>query len=115
MDKKEPVSERESKKLFKQELGKAIKRARIGAKLTQKMLAEKVGIMPAYLSQIETGRRSPSFSLLTKLAAACDIRASQLMLEAELQDGNATKLLILLGRIVEKFPGVQKLLEQLKN
>lgn len=48
-------------------IGKNIKKFRIEKKLTQKKLAEKLQISHKYLSDIETGRRVPSESLIKKI------------------------------------------------
>lgn len=48
---------------------KAIIDARIEQGLTQKALAEKVGMNQADISKLENGNRNPSLGLLKKLAA----------------------------------------------
>ncbi|MEZ6195177.1 MAG: helix-turn-helix transcriptional regulator [Planctomycetota bacterium] len=45
-------------------VGESIRRFRTEAGLTQKTLAERVGITVKTLSSIETGKRSPSLSLI---------------------------------------------------
>ncbi len=47
--------------------------------LTQRQLAEEVGINPVYLSQIETGRRTGSTTILTKLATALNVDLEDLV------------------------------------
>ncbi len=49
-------------------LGAAVKAARLENKLTQEQLAERVGIVPSHVKQIEAGSRSPSVEVLYKLA-----------------------------------------------
>jgi transcriptional regulator with XRE-family HTH domain len=44
-------------------------------KLTQQQLSERVLISVPYLSQLETGKRSPSLAVLTKLVAALNLDA----------------------------------------
>ena len=44
-------------------------------KVTQQQLADQVSISVPYLSQLETGKRSPSLVVLTKLVAALDLDA----------------------------------------
>lgn len=103
-----------SRAQIKHRLSEALTKARFEAGLTQKELAKKVSIQPAYLSQIETGRRSPSFGLLTKLASALGTQASWLMLEAELQkEGDKGKLVYLLAKFLEQAPDHEKLLGSL--
>ena len=47
--------------------------------LTVKSLAEKAGIAPAYLSQIETGKRDGTVATVKKLAAALGITVDDLV------------------------------------
>lgn len=49
-------------------LGHAIRNLRKASGLTQKSLAERVGVDPTYLSHVEAGRREPSVTLLRALA-----------------------------------------------
>ena len=52
--------------------GRRLKTLRKAKKLSQARLAEKVGIESKYLSNLETGRRSPSFETISSLAKALD-------------------------------------------
>ena len=56
----------------------AAKGIRKASKLNQAELAEKVGIETKYLSNIETGRRSPSFEKTVALAKALEVPMSAL-------------------------------------
>ncbi|OGE24944.1 hypothetical protein A3C26_00360 [Candidatus Daviesbacteria bacterium RIFCSPHIGHO2_02_FULL_39_12] len=65
----------EYKKLYEEsqpefEIAKAIIRARIDNKITQKELAEKMNTTQSVISRVEQGRTSPSIALLKRLAAA---------------------------------------------
>lgn len=65
----------EFKKLYEEsqpefEIAKAIIRARIKNKITQKELAEKMNTTQSVISRVEQGRTSPSIALLKRLAAA---------------------------------------------
>jgi len=65
----------EFKKLYEDsqpefEIAKAIIRARIENKITQKELAEKMNTTQSVISRVEQGRTSPSIALLKRLAAA---------------------------------------------
>lgn len=114
----ESVSEREAKKLFKKGLGKALQRARCEKGFSQKMLAEKVGIRSAYLSQIETGRRSPSPNkLLPKLASALGTLPSWLVLQAEFYRDGKGQLFGALVQVVALIEAVdtEKLLNSLEK
>ncbi len=52
------------------EIAKAIIRARIENKITQKELARKMNTTQSVISRVEQGKTSPSISLLKRLAAA---------------------------------------------
>ena len=58
--------------------GRRLKVLRKANKLNQAELAEKVGIETKYLSNIETGRRSPSFEKTVALAKALGVPMSAL-------------------------------------
>lgn len=58
--------------------GRRLKVLRKANKLNQAELAEKVGIETKYLSNIETGRRSPSFEKIVALADALQVPVSAL-------------------------------------
>lgn len=65
----------EFKKLYDEsqpefEIAKAIIRARIDNKITQKELAKKMNTTQSVISRVEQGRTSPSIALLKRLAAA---------------------------------------------
>ncbi len=47
--------------------------------LTAAMLAEIIGVTPAHISKLETGKGEPSISLLRKLAAALDVDIDSLV------------------------------------
>ena len=47
--------------------------------LSVKALAEKAGIAPAYLSQIETGKRDGTLSTIKKIADALDVTVDDLV------------------------------------
>jgi transcriptional regulator with XRE-family HTH domain len=49
-------------------LGNAIKSARIEKGMTQEQLAEQIGVVPMHIKNIESERRSPSVSVLFRLA-----------------------------------------------
>lgn len=56
---------------------------REGKGLSQTDLAEKSGLQPSAVSHFETGRRSPSFDNLRKLADALDVSIDYLLGRAE--------------------------------
>ena len=73
--KQEMLNDPKFKKLYDEsqpefEIAKAIIRARIENKITQKELALKMNTTQSVISRIEQGKTSPSISLLKRLAAA---------------------------------------------
>ena len=51
-------------------IGESIKSARKAAKLTQKQLAEKMGVTPQHISSYERDIKKPKFETLKKIADA---------------------------------------------
>jgi transcriptional regulator with XRE-family HTH domain len=58
--------------------GRRLKILRKAKQLNQAELAERIGIETKYLSNLETGRRSPSFEKTVALANALDVPMSSL-------------------------------------
>ncbi|OBK82935.1 hypothetical protein A5652_16145 [Mycobacterium sp. 1165178.9] len=63
--------------------GKALRRARSRAGLTQEGLAEASGLDRTYVSGAERGVRNPSLVTLARLSDALDIRLSDLLTSIE--------------------------------
>jgi transcriptional regulator with XRE-family HTH domain len=59
-------------------LGQRIKAFRAERALQQRQLAEKAGLTPSMLSQIESGRLTPSLPTLGKLAGALGVSIASL-------------------------------------
>ncbi len=57
-----------AKTQVQQRLGQAIKEVRSAKSLTQEQLADRSGLHPTYISDIERGARNPSFLALVRLA-----------------------------------------------
>lgn len=55
-----------------QQFGVNLSRARERCGLSQSQLARKVDVVDSYVSRLETGRATPSFSLIVRLAATLD-------------------------------------------
>ena len=53
--------------------GMRMKELRTVKKLSQELLADRVGISPKYMSRIEMGLHFPSFDIITKLANALQV------------------------------------------
>lgn len=64
-------------------LGKTIQKCRKERHLSQEVLSGLAGIDRSHLSKIELGIRSPTVSVLYKLASAMGITGSQLLALAE--------------------------------
>jgi len=64
-------------------LGQAIRELRQAAGLSQEELADRCGMHRTYVGGIERGERNVSFRNLLRLAAALDVRASQLLARGE--------------------------------
>jgi transcriptional regulator with XRE-family HTH domain len=64
-------------------LGKVIADLRHSAGISQEELAERAGIHRTYVSQLERGLKSPTVSILERVAAALNTRASAILLKIE--------------------------------
>lgn len=64
-------------------LGLAVKARREELGLTQEALANDTGIHQRWISNVETGKRNPSYASLRRLAAGLDLSASELIARAE--------------------------------
>lgn len=62
------------------EIGKVVKLERKKLKLRQCELAEEIGISNTYLSDIESGRTTPSVKTLLKLAKRLNLNIEKLLL-----------------------------------
>lgn len=60
-----------------------LRKARKTKKLSQTELAENAGFQPSAISHFETGKRSPSFANLKKLADALEVTVDYLLGRAE--------------------------------
>ena len=65
-------------------LGLAIRELRGEAGLTQAQLAEKTKHPISYVSELENGKRNPTWTVLTEFAAALGVKLSELVGRAEL-------------------------------
>lgn len=64
-------------------LGAAVKGRRQELGLTQEQLALKSGLHQRWISNVETGKRNPSYESLRRLAASLDLATSELIQRAE--------------------------------
>ena len=63
-------------------IGQRIKRERLSKSLTQRALAESVGVGTPHISKIEAGRENPSDELLQRIAEVLDCDFDELLLVA---------------------------------
>lgn len=60
------------------EVGKRIRAYRVSAKLTQEQLAERAGLHPTYIGQLERGEKNATLDSINKLAVALNVSLSEL-------------------------------------
>jgi transcriptional regulator with XRE-family HTH domain len=64
-------------------LGLAVKARREELDLTQEQLANDTDLHQRWISNVETGKRNPSYGSLRRLAAGLELSASELLARAE--------------------------------
>ncbi len=64
-------------------LGLAVKTRRQALGLTQEQFAHETGLHQRWISNVETGKRNPSYSSLRRLAAGLQLSTSELVARAE--------------------------------
>ena len=60
-------------------MGERLREARRAAGLSLRELADRLGVSPSLISQIETGRANPSVSTLYAIAAELDVSLDELL------------------------------------
>jgi transcriptional regulator with XRE-family HTH domain len=68
---------------FQAVLGLAVKHRREELRLTQEQLANDTDLHQRWISNVETGKRNPSYGSLRRLAAGLELTASELIARAE--------------------------------
>ncbi len=68
---------------FQRALGAAVRARREELGLTQEQLRLESGIHQRYISNVETGKRNPSYGSLRRIAEALQMRTSELVARAE--------------------------------
>ncbi|MGE5281091.1 MAG: helix-turn-helix domain-containing protein [Chloroflexota bacterium] len=68
---------------FQAALGRAVKALREKRGLTQEALSLRSGLHQRWISNVETGKRNPSYASLRRLADGLGVSASELLAEAE--------------------------------
>lgn len=61
------------------EMGERLREARQGRSLSLRALADRLGVSPSLISQIETGRANPSVSTLYAIASELDVSLDELL------------------------------------
>lgn len=69
-------------------LHKPLKLMRVFHELTQKELADKLGISKSHLSEIEAGKKTPTIALLNRYAEIFEVPVSSIFLFSENLDNN---------------------------
>ena len=64
-------------------LGRALRRLRLAAELTQEQLGLEAEVQRNFISLIETGQNQPTITTIFKLSQALGLKASDLVTEAE--------------------------------
>ena len=67
-------------------LGLAVAERRGELGLTQEQLALRAGLHQRWISNVETGKRNPSYASIRRLASGLDLAASELIARAEVLD-----------------------------
>jgi transcriptional regulator with XRE-family HTH domain len=75
---------------FQAALGLATKHRREELKLTQEQLANNTDLHQRWISNVETGKRNPSYASLRRLAAGLELSASELLARAERIEAQGT-------------------------
>jgi transcriptional regulator with XRE-family HTH domain len=73
---------------FQAALGLALKARREELQLTQEALSLRAELHQRWISNVETGKRNPSYASLRRLAAGLDLSASELIARAEQIEGD---------------------------
>ncbi len=68
---------------FQTALGLAVKARRVERGITQETLANDTELHQRWISNVETGKRNPSYASLRRLAAGLGLTASELLARAE--------------------------------
>ena len=68
--------------------GKILQEERKAKKISQEKLAKLTGLDRTYISLIENGKRSPTFSTILKICSALEILPSELLSKFEKREQN---------------------------
>ncbi len=73
-------------------LNKALRLLRVFHDLKQKDLAEKLGVSKSYISEIESGNKTPTLALLERYTEVFEVPTSSILFLAENLDGDREKM-----------------------
>ncbi len=76
---------------FQAALGQAVKARREDLGLTQEQLFLRSQLHQRWISNVETGKRNPSYASLRKLAVALELSTAQLIAQAEACEAGEAK------------------------
>jgi transcriptional regulator with XRE-family HTH domain len=76
---------------FQLALGLAVKARREQLGITQETLANNTDLHQRWISNVETGKRNPSYASMRRLAAGLDLSASELIARAEQIDASGVQ------------------------
>ena len=68
-------------------LGRNVRNARLGKRMTQEALALDADMKRSYLSELEAGKRNPTVRALGRLAEALEMEAFDLLRSAPVEPG----------------------------
>ncbi len=87
-----PLENRALEPLWREVLGSRLRALRTDRDETLARTAERAGISPQYLSEVERGRKEPSSEMIAALAGALDVTVADLMAAAaqDLRRGTGT-------------------------
>ena len=68
------------KQTFQQRFGENFRRIRKNKNLTQDVVAERAGMSPSYISEVENGMANPKLSTAEKLATGLDVEVFDLFI-----------------------------------
>ena len=75
----EPLRPQAPEPLWREVLGSRLRALRTDRDETLAQTAERAGISPQYLSEVERGRKEPSSEMIAALAGALDVTVAELM------------------------------------
>jgi transcriptional regulator with XRE-family HTH domain len=97
---------------IKKNFGKRIKEIRISANLTQEQLAEKIGISPKSLSQIELGNNFVSAETLESICKTLKIKP-RLLFDFDYYDNNKDDFIKEINEKIKSNPNALKIIHKI--